>query len=511
MVPNDVRYTYCDCTEPAPCRHVPLAVWAFRMLGEERVSDIVETQTTVQPVPVSLLEDVESALRELVVAGISGAPQALIERLRRCETRLRAEGLVWPADALANLVLQHVAYMSHDARFTPPLLGALLGELCVRGDAIRANTGAVPQLFVRGSAADRETSIGSARLIGLGCDVRVRRGGVELAAYLQDADSGALMVVRRDVSDPEGQTNVPAPFWQLAQLPVAKGTGIVALGAGQVLVKGGKRQPNGAFLPGRAQLSLNPQAFAWEALRAPVRAEDFAELTARIAAQPPAALRPRRLTDGLYVCAVAHVEQAAFDAAEQVVRAVLVDNIGNQALLVHPYTARGQSGVDALLAALTNRSRDIRFVAGHMRLSPRGLVVAPTALVFQDGATRFGLLPWVAREQLGKQAIAAQGETSTPAHHDPLAEYWAEIEEALSDLLVVGLQRADEHHVRRWTELARLGAALGFGQMLRPVEQLAQSLGEKARTLRWDGMPATACVLEVACLALLAGDAINAV
>ncbi len=32
LVPGDIRYTHCDCAEQAPCRHVPPAVWAFRML-----------------------------------------------------------------------------------------------------------------------------------------------------------------------------------------------------------------------------------------------------------------------------------------------------------------------------------------------------------------------------------------------------------------------------------------------------------------------------------------------
>ena len=146
LVPGDVRYTYCDCTETAPCRHVPLAVWAFRLLGEERISGIVETAAVAPAAPLPLLDKVGATLRELVIAGVSGAPQALIERLRRLDVQLREEGLIWPADTLTEVMQQHAAYAAHDARFTPPLLVALIGELCVRSDAVRANTGAVPQL-----------------------------------------------------------------------------------------------------------------------------------------------------------------------------------------------------------------------------------------------------------------------------------------------------------------------------------------------------------------------------
>jgi hypothetical protein len=33
LVPGDVRYAHCDCAAEPPCRHVPLAVWAFRLLA----------------------------------------------------------------------------------------------------------------------------------------------------------------------------------------------------------------------------------------------------------------------------------------------------------------------------------------------------------------------------------------------------------------------------------------------------------------------------------------------
>jgi len=509
LVPGDLRYTHCDCAEPAPCRHVPLAVLAYRILHPERQSGIVETATQPAPAPVPLLDEIDAALRELVAVGIGGAPQALIERLRRLERRCRDEGLIWPADALADLAHQHAVYIAHDARFSPAALAGLIGELCIRGDAIRANTGAVPQLFVRGAAANRETAVGTARLIGLGCGVRVRRGGVEPSAYLQDADTGALMVVRRDEDESPAQAEQAAPFWQLAQRPIAKGAGIAALGAGQALVKGGRRLPNGQFVPARAQIALNPQAYAWESLRPPALVQDFGEIAARLAAQPPAALRPRRLTDGLYVCAVTGAETAAFVPSEQVVRATLHDTHGDQATLLHPYTTRGHSGVEALLALLQGKPRDLRFVAGHVLLSAHGLTIAPTALVFQDGATRRAVLPWVAREEQRGVTVTSQGNTGSASRGDALAEYWAQVSAALGDLLVVGLGRADERIARRWRELARVGGTLGFGRSLQPIEHLAAELAQKAHTLRWEAERAAEAVLELACVTLLAGDALS--
>lgn len=495
LVPGDPRYTHCDCAEDAPCRHVALAVWSFRRLQPEQSSGLIEVGSQQAAVPETTLDEIERVLRDLIDLGMSGAPQALIDRLSRQEERCRQEGLIWPAEILAEIAQQHAAYASHDARFAPSLLAALIGELCVRSDAIRRNTGAVPQIFIRGAAADTKTAVGTTRLIGLGCGVRVRRGGAELTAYLQDSTSGTLVAISREVT---ATTASSAPFASLAQYPIMAGAGIAALGAGQALVKGGQRLPNARFIPGRAKVNVNPQMYAWESLRAPLLAEDFAELDARIAAQPPAALRPRRLTDRLYVCSVSGAQEAIFSEVDQEVRAVLVDSQGSQAILSHPYTAQGASGAESLLALLRNRPESLRFVAGHVRRTPYGLVIAPTAVVFQQGETRRALLPWVDQDESGNAAAAQP--PAQPARSEPLAEYWTQVSAALGDLFVVGLKRADVPQIRRWQELARFGAALGFARTIEPVARLAETLERKTATLHWESDQSIAAALELACL-----------
>ncbi|HEX6289509.1 MAG TPA: hypothetical protein VFZ66_09980 [Herpetosiphonaceae bacterium] len=510
LVPGDARYTHCDCAEESPCRHVPLAVWAFRRLEPTQASGIVEIATGKPDVPAALLDEIERTLYELASVGVSGAPSALIEQLRRQEDRCRQEGLVWPAEIIAEIVQQHAAYAAHDARFMPSILAARIGELCIRSDAIRHDTGAVPQLFVRGTAVDTKTAIGTARLIGLGCGVRVRRGGVDLMAYMQDADSGGLVAVCRASTDPVAAADAPAPFWRLAETPVVQGVSIAALGAGQALVRGGYRFPNARFSPGRARLNVNPQMYAWESLRAPVLAEDFAELAARAAAQPPAALRPRRLTDGLHVCALTGARDAVFSESDQEVRATLDDSSGGHALLVHPYTSRGGAGAEALLALLRRQPESLRFVAGHVQLTARGLVIAPTAVVFQDGSLRRALQPWIDRDRRGDDAPARP---VTPARRaaDPLSDYWAQLGDALGDLLVVGLRRADGSAARRWQELARYGAALGFGRAVDPVTRLSAALKHKAATLHWEPRDAAEALLDLACLTQVVSGALTGV
>lgn len=80
-------------------------------------------------------------------------------------------------------------------------------------------------------------------------------------------------------------------------------------------------------------------------------------------------------------------------------------------------------------------------------MSPRGLLIAPIALVFQNGTIRTALLPWIAREQADQPVLNFEPLVATAGRSDPLAVYWTEIADALGDLLVTGLQRADERTV----------------------------------------------------------------
>lgn len=505
LVPGDLRYTHCDCAEPAPCSHVPVAVWAFRLLPPEQAAGIVSTRREPAVIPTRLLDEMEAAIRTLAEVGMAGAPSPLIDRLRRLETLCRQEGLIWPAEILADLAGQHAAYAAHDARFSPARVADLVGELLVRCDAIHSDTGAAPALFIRGSHTDERTAMGAARLIGLGCGARPWRGGVELEAYLHDAATGQVVTIGRDFVDPERERSNedPQEFWRLAQTPVVKGIPLAAVGRGQLLVKGGKRSPNGRYDPGRTPVAVNPQAYAWESLRTPVLVEDFAELGATLACRPPAALRPRRIAESLFVCRIVRIETAGFVPTEQAVQAVLVDTAGNRARLVHPYLSRGRDGTEALLGLLGRRPDAVRFVAGHVHLSATGPVINPLALVYEEGERRMMLQPWVDRQEglVAGSMPPASAADRTP--RDPLAAYRQSLLDALGELFLLGLAQADDAALRYWRDLHRQGASLGFTRSLRPLAQLVSSLEQKCRTLEWDADNASTALLELASYTVL--------
>ncbi|HZT83326.1 MAG TPA: hypothetical protein VFA26_24055, partial [Gemmataceae bacterium] len=508
LVPGDLRYTHCDCAEPAPCGHVPLAVWAFRRLDADRSAGILSTASRSPPVPVTLLDDLEGAALAFTEYGVSGAPQAWADRLTRLENACREADIVWPAEILAELHQQQERYAGHDARFAPDRVAELVGELLIRCGAIRHDTGALPQLLIRGASSDRAMMLGAARFVGLGCGARPDRHSAELTAYLQDSDSGSVVAVSRDFTDPGDPAQEPKPFADLAQTSAVKRTSFAALGAGQLLIRGGKRTPSFHLLPARAEVSVQPQVFAWESLRPPVSVEDFAELDARLSALPPASLRPRRVAEDFHVLPVAGVEAAGFDQATQTVQAVLADAAGRRARLLHAYTSRGQGGAEALLARLTAAPQGLRFVSGPVRRTATGLVIHPVGLVWQDGAARTMLQPWIDR----KPASSMVGEVphAGAGASDPLGEYLRRLQEEIGELLVLGLQRADAALARRWQELRRQGEAVGLARLAGRVAVLAEALARKSHTLAWDWQAAGRALLETAVLARMGQDLASA-
>jgi hypothetical protein len=201
---------------------------------------------------------------------------------------------------------------------------------------------------------------------------------------------------------------------------------------------------------------------------------------------------------------VAGVEAAFFSPAEQAVTAALRDPEGGTAILVHPYTTRGAEGTEALLARLGAQPDALRFVAGQVRPAGAGLVLHPVALIFQEGPRRTMLQPWIDRYGGAAALSAPNPGSSAPA--DPVAAYPGELTEALGELFLLGLQRADDRARRQWADLHHRGAALGFARLLDPIERVAEALETRRHTLTWDWRPAAPALLETAVLATLAQE-----
>ncbi|MGF1493733.1 MAG: hypothetical protein ACFBSC_15010 [Microcoleaceae cyanobacterium] len=525
LVPQDIRYTYCNCSEAAPCSHVPLAVWGFRWLSPDQTNGIVETRSTSLEVPTTLLDDLETTLVQSVQAGFANLDATLVGRWKRLESQCRAEGLVWPAEIILELMTERDRYLNHDARFSPARISELVGELCIRLDAIHSNPPTIPRLFIQGSSTDCTTNIGSGRLIGLGCGVQLGRRNFRFSAYLQDVDSGMVVALCRDYpiqAESDDPANQPLQsFAQIAQTPIKKGISWSALGAGQLLIQGAKLTPSRELTLNRAKATLNPQALHWEQLRSPLLVEDFSELQAHLQALPPACLQPRRLTDHFYVCPVTEVRQVEFDPTEQAVVAHLQDAQGKSLRLVHPYTSQGKAGVEQLLIKLQSPTQQLKFVAGQVFLKAEGLVVSPISLAFEQNSseslssptnpskstkTRTLLQPWIAKASsksdnsksnlLNSNELIETEQESHPIT-SPLTTFLTIGLNTFAELLITGLSRSSELDLQACRELKQLAEQLGFYRLTPGIHQLIEQLENKGHNLQWQSDMAAQKILEL--------------
>jgi hypothetical protein len=459
LVPNDPRYIHTDSKD----NETPaiLAVWAFRALPEDKHSGIVEPVSG--PSIIGGQEGFD--WDELATAGLAHLPSTTVDRVKRAEADLRKTGSVWIADTLVDILDLREAYQAKDARFSSLDLADWVGEYIVRTDASEANTGAVPALFIRGSASDQPVDLSSSRFIGLGASAKeARNGSVTITLWLQDNASGRVATVVRHFSDTEKS------YADLARSASIKNTPFSVLASGQLLVQGGKRAPSGALTLTRSAISVTQQAFAWEKLRAPVLKESFAEVAERLALLPPAPLRPRRVGEDLHVVPVLEVRWARFDTAEQAVLAEIVDTEGGSAVLYHPYTSRGAGGVDALLTALSPpvNSGKPCFIAGGMRLRGSQIIITPTGLVTEYEGNRQLILPALA-ESTQVQSNLSAAHTS---EHDPIDAALETLRQAVGDLLLTGTERFGAMEATQWRDLHTTLAGVGLMHLAELAEQI---------------------------------------
>jgi hypothetical protein len=323
----------------------------------------------------------------------------------------------------------------------------------------------------------------------------VERGkSTALHAYLLDQDSGMVVAVAREFVQRHEDNNLPAEYSKLAQTMVLPRCSLAALGKGTLILSGGKRTPSGRLIMARAKSAMHPQAFQWEVLPEPLRIDDLQELRHRMAELPPSALRPRRLVDNFHVLKVAKVEEARFIPHQQAVRALLKDAAGNEAQLVHYYTHRGRSGVEALLQVLTQTPQAVCFIAGQFKLCPHGIEVYPTAVIIDQDGLRSMLQPWVDSWVGSQTELEAPSVMSSSNLHSNMLE---KVQALLMEFLLVGLRRSDQVLTRYVGQLSEQASLGGFTRLGMQLKRLAAELEGKHCSSRWCAQSAVKMIKEL--------------
>ena len=469
-VPDDMRYARCSCADPAPCVHAVLAVRAFRLLAADQTSGIISEGPIAKPVPLEPLQAAENCVKDLLTDGFSSLSPAWRDRVRRVSVECEDVTLAWPAQILEELAEDFDLYAARDAAFNPAQSVRRAGELLLRIDAILAGQAPVPQPFIRGMKADRDTELGAARFIGLGAMVNETLGSSTVSVFLQDCDNGYVLSLTRNFTEDPESTTPRKPFHQLARTTAVKDASLSLLASGQLITQGGRRTAVGRLVIGRARAVVNPQNYAWEQLKAPVLVDDFGELSARLRLLPPASFRSRRAGADFHVCPILSVEQAAFDPRTNSIVAVFCDQLGQQALMSHPWTERGQAGAEALLVALRSESKPL-FVAGHMRTTGSKLLIHPTAVVFAgEGTSRRCVLPW-----LDTPPPAAPSRPTSPFSGRSAHSRYNAAEMLASDLILNGLRRSSARHWPGWSRAVLEVEERGYHRMATVMREVQKS------------------------------------
>ena len=149
----------------------------------------------------------------------------------------------------------------------------------------------------------------------------------------------------------------------------------------------------------------------------------------------------------------------------------------------------------------------MKFVAGHVHAGKHGLVIAPVAVIFEEGDKRTMIQPWVDRWVATDPSGESLGFPSAQSHAqtvDLLQEYLARLLDELGSLLTAGFERVDAKTIAQWKHFAEESDSLGFSAITAAVFKLSQALAEKPSKIDWDPHHAAYTAVDLAVILLVA-------
>ena len=378
---HSLTYARCDCALRFACEHVVLAVWAFRRC---RAGGLLELGCPNNAGFASALTQAHSTLQAVAARGLTKPSMAPL--LNDTRAHMERAGLVWLADAFADLEQQSEAYHRQSALFASRTCSALVAEIGARIRAARQPT-RLPPHWILGAHEPQESVTGALQLTGLG--TRILADGARRIAlvYFAERHSGSVLVLRKtwQFASAAAARNGPA----LGAMFASARLSLSALSQGETIARGAKRRANG-HLDLQAARGMRatqlPSTLPWADLPSGIGIEDLAAHAAAEAARPPRLLRPRRMGDDVHVVTLGAVNAVTYHPAHQALTAYVEDAAG------HPFTLRlthrtaTPGALDALRAALDNRPRRVSGILqrGRAGWDMQPLAIAGEAMLVPD-------------------------------------------------------------------------------------------------------------------------------
>ncbi|WP_063038334.1 hypothetical protein [Nocardia pseudovaccinii] len=379
LVPGDLGYARADAARGARLDAIALAVWAFRVAD---ATDPAAESVTVTvgdaadgAAAVSAVQLVVAPLADLLTDGVAHAGSQLPAIFANARRDLDRAGARWPHDVLDDLLDQLTAYRDRSARHDPTRTAALIAELVARQRACSRNW-----VAVLGTEEPAETPLRHLRLTGLGAwvggDAETR--GVEL--YLAHAEARIVLTLHHSITVPADAEPPDAAALGARRCGPAR---IADLAAGNVVTESAIRSANRAVRLANsrvARTSVMPSAGAWETLPPELLIGDLDAESARIAALPPAPIRPRVHGESVRALIVETVEAIRYLPGEQRLVAQLRCPVGT-ATAIFTHTSATPGAIDALTESLSGALGPVRYVAGILERHAGHLTITPTAVV----------------------------------------------------------------------------------------------------------------------------------
>lgn len=370
LVPNDLGYARCDCSDSGLCQHIVLAIWAFRQEGEMAV---FEASAKRAKVDFSVSHRPVSTLLEY---GLDESDQSVIDSLLSEVRTLTEQGLLWLADIGLELASMVEAYQIRSAAYDSHRYSELLVEWFARTGA--SQTGSASLLLGLGESA--QTDLEQTTLTCIGVKLWQSSELSKADLYFAEPDTGVVTVLKR-----EWRESLSGPAFGNKRVGRMK---LLDLSTGRLVTEAAKRRANRELILGRPRIGQN-SLFSdngdWgDRFRKPLLVNDYAALELELKDRELSLFRARVLAENARLFQVDSVTNLAYSPGSQKLMATLMDSKGHKARLEYVHT-RGEPGaLNVLAEALCG---DVRFVAGLFSLTPSGFCVEPLSVVADNQVT----------------------------------------------------------------------------------------------------------------------------
>ncbi len=483
--PGQLQGARCDCAAAGQCAHLALAVWAAREAATRAATDAVPSAggrsgsfalsgaAPAAPVAPELLCSLEQLADAILERGAAHAEGRFTQRFARLRTQAEAARMTWIVELLGELERLLERYAARSARYHEAELLRFLVELHARARAARQPR-ELPAAYVLGIGEAAETLLERVRLVSLGARVDVDGKVCRAEVYLADPAAGTVGVIRQSWSYPEDATPEKGP--ELAQRTVLPRLDLGTLAHGNIVSRAVRRRASCELLLATttAHTTLLPGSADFSALPPSLLVRRVSELHAQKAAAPPACLRPRLLTEGLIVFAVAEVESVSYAAAEQTAQAIVRDEEGEALVISIAHRAVAPYAVEAFAATL---SRGARFVTGQVRWDGDEVSLDAIGVATDAAFVVLDLAPPTACDRLPTRQLARLG--------SPLAAPLTAAARMLAEVAHHGLLRLPRDFEPRLQQAAQSCADAGLLTLAAKLRQLAQSRTAAAALPAW--------------------------